>query len=173
MAFVPDASVAAAWVLPDEAAALASKSSIGATWTDPKANPARDPDCSVSRLDVAPLRISGARADFVDKPARYQLGQTGSGRARRESDRAGDLAGTALGAAFQQIEDGAVGRIDVHLPDPAGMQRDPQANPDLIPYRWSQARLPTCGKHPRDAAAPLLHQSELMEHTADHPVSQQ
>ena len=101
MAFVPDASVAAAWVLPDEEAALASKSSIGATRTDLKAISAQDPDCSVGRLDVAPLGISGARADFLDKPARHELGQTGSGRARRESDRTGDLAGTALGAAFQ------------------------------------------------------------------------
>lgn len=84
----------------------------------------------------------------------------------------GNLAGRESIGCADQGHDGAIGFIERDRGHLRGAQGHAEADPDLFQHRGGEPGVAARGDHALHAAAPLLDQAELVEHPADHPVSQ-
>lgn len=122
--------------------------------------------------EVTPLWILHAGADFAHQPALHQPPHARTCSARRESDAAGYGPCRLPGVARQHIEYGLIGGIHHRQAVACHMQRDTKAVTDLLQQRQCESGGTARRSHALDTAAPLLDQSQFMEHAADGAIAE-
>jgi hypothetical protein len=107
------------------------------------------------------------RADLAHESALHQSGEPRSRRTRGQADHPGDLTRHPAVLADQSVENRLVSCILHGLLGLRRSKRHPELDADLFQHWRPEACIAAGRHHALNAAAPLLHQPQIVKHASD------